>query len=85
MNIPTDYPAKPPTVFVGCRTYHVNVNQEDNQIMWNTIQKQHFKPSIRLFQMIIEFIFLLENPESKNYFPTCQENKQMYDIFKSDR
>jgi hypothetical protein len=35
--------------------------------------------------MIIEFIFLLENPENVNYFPTSQENKQMYDIFKSDR
>ena len=30
MNIPEAYPDKPPTVFVGCRTYHVNINQEDN-------------------------------------------------------
>ena len=35
--------------------------------------------------MIIEFIFLLEDPENCNYFPTCEENNQMYEIFKSDR
>ena len=52
--------------------------------MFRTINESNYTPSVRLFQIIIELIMLLETPERKNYWLT-KENALMYDLFKSDR
>ena len=50
--------------------------------MFKTISK-FWKPDTKLFQVIIELIFLLESPERKNYFNT-KENDSMFEIFYDD-
>ena len=52
--------------------------------MFRTINGNNYKPSVRLFQIIIELILILEAPDSKNYWLT-QENSNMYELFKNDR
>ena len=69
INIPVNYPSEPPTAYFGTQVYHINVDQDTNQIMFKNINKLNWKNSVRLFQFLVEiFLVLVEPDDSKNHF-----------------
>ena len=71
IKIPVNYPSEPPEAFFGTQVYHINVDQDTNQIMFNEINKLNWKSSVRLFQFLIEILRIMKEPDdNKNYFPS---------------
>lgn len=60
----------------------MNVSKETNRILYSKIMKKGWRSYYRLFQIIIEIIQIMRDPDSsKNYFPDDEQNTKIYNLF----
>ncbi|KAM3855964.1 ubiquitin-conjugating enzyme E2 L3-like [Vipera latastei] len=62
INFPCEYPLKPPTVSFKTKIYHPNVD-EKGKLCLPIISNKHWKPNIKIDQVIQALIHLLNMPE----------------------
>ena len=79
-----DYPRNCPSLYVDDDLYHVNVNSKTNKVLFKRLLPKNWFDGIRLLQLTIEFLRVLRQPESINYFPSVPGNKERYNQFKDD-
>ena len=83
IKIPGDYPSSPPCLKFDHKLYHVNVSQKSNALMFQDLKPSSWKESTRLFQLLMQTVIVLSNPDKENFF--TQPNQELLDLYLKDR